>query len=121
MGNKKIITYVVFVTLLAIISLNYYCGTQAKYEEVSQDKKYAYLIGHKYRSVTELLIYGITTDRNYKNKIDYYVIMKAPGIGGPEVLSKGYSKPGMVIQIQKALKCTNCFDTRIKFQVEILS
>ena len=47
--------------------------------------------------------------------------MKAPGIGGPEVLSKGYSKPGMVIQIQKALKCTNCFDTRIKFQVEILS
>lgn len=120
--NKTVIYIFLFFLLLLMSFFPYYlCGLQVKCKDISHDEQYTHLIGQKDRSVRELLIYGITADRNYKKQIDYYVVTEAPGIGGPEVLSEGHLALGTVIQIKKALHCAYFLDPSIEFQIEILS
>ena len=107
--------------LLVMIFFSYCCGGQVKCRDVGHDEKYTHLIGQKYKSTKELLIYGITADRNYKKQIDYYIITEPPGIAGPEVLSEEHLALGTLIQIQKVLSCAYLFDPSIVLEVIILS
>jgi hypothetical protein len=97
------------------------CYYQAKYQDVSAHEKYTHLIGTKYKTLHTLLVYGITTDRNYKKKIAYYTITEPPGIAGPEIISRGELVADTLIQVKKALKCINCIPSSIEFEVDILS
>lgn len=72
-------------------------------------------------TIDELLIYGITIDRNYKKQIDYYTVTEKPGFSGPEVVSKDSLGSGTLFQIKRAMNCTNCLDVRTHFEIEILS
>ena len=116
--RNTIILVLAFSFLILFYSL-FYC--QAKFKDVSQGEKYAHLIDQRYITVKELLLNGITTDRNYKEQIDYYDLNEPPGIGGPEVISEGHLMPSTLIQIKKVIECTNCLPSLIELEIEILS
>lgn len=80
-----------------------------EYDDISSEEQSAPFINTKYKSQKELLVYGITLDRNYKQVIDYYTIMEPPGIGGPEVVSKDILPKDTVVKILRVERCNNCF------------
>jgi hypothetical protein len=94
-----------------------------EYSDISEDKDVASLINSKYKSQKELIIYGITLDRDYKEEIDLYTIMEPPGIAGPEVLFKEILPKYTLIKILKVERCNNCspFPENKRLIVEILS
>jgi len=109
-------------SFLLLVFFNELASCSAKYEDASNEEKHVHLIGNKYKTTKELLIYGITTDKNYKQQIDLYTIHEPPGIGGPEVLLEGHLEPGTVVQIKKVLRCINCIPpSLLELEIEILS
>lgn len=96
---------------------------EARYVDISQNAKYAHLIGQKFNTATDLLMYGITLKLERNRKIDYYIVTEPPGIGGPEVVSKAFLNAGTVVQVDKVLKCSNCLDfgSRVELQISVLS
>ena len=86
-----------------------------QYEDISDEHKS--LIGVKYKTNSDMLIYGITLDENYKKVIDYYSIYEYPGISGPEVLSKDIIESDTVFVIKHIKNCTNCLIGRFKILI----
>ena len=93
----------------------------AKYEDISTDKEYHGLVHKVLKSQKELYIYGITSDRNYKKKVDYYSVTEPPGISGPEVLSRASLPKGTMVKIEKVIRCTNCLGYRVRLIVSFLN
>lgn len=94
----------------------------AKFEDISTDQTYQGLVHQVLKSKQEFYIYGITVDPNYKKKVDYYVIIKPPGIGGREVLSEETLPKGTLMRIEKVTRCTNCLlDHYINLVVSFLN
>jgi len=86
-----------------------------QYEDISEEHKS--LIGVKFKTNSDMLIYGITLDENYNKVIDYYSIYEYPGINGPEVLSKDIIKSDTTFVINHIKNCTNCLIDRTKILI----
>ena len=96
------IIFLIFITLLL-------CGCLAKFKDISSQQEYAQIIGVEYETTKDLLIFGYTLKLEKNKKLDGYAIYKAPGIGGPEILSKEILPAGTVFTIIKVQQCSNCF------------
>lgn len=94
----------------------------AKYKDISQDPQYSHFIGQKYQSINPLLIYGVTRDLKPPKQVQWFNITGPPGIGGPEIVTRGQLEPGSVFQIKKVLDCINCLvSSSVEFRVDLLS
>lgn len=118
--DKTIILVSLFVLFLWAF-LTYQCGRQAKYEDISYEEEYSHFIGKKYRTTKNLLVHGITLDKNYKKQIDVFTIDEPPGFSGPEIISKGHLPEGTLIQIRKVVECINCLPKLKELEIDILS
>ena len=94
---------------------------KASYEDVSKDVRYSSLVGHKYRFEEDLIIHGVFGYPTDDKAVDFYVVTDKPGFGGPEVVSRGLLPAGTMVRIEKVMDCTNCFESGIHLQVEILA
>jgi hypothetical protein len=94
---------------------------KAKYEDVSNDERYSSLVGHEYRFAEDLIIHGVLDYPTRDQVLDFYVVTAKPGFDGPEVVSRGLLPAGTMVHIEKVMDCTNCFESGIHLQVEILS
>jgi len=93
------------------------CGL-SEYEDISREHEA--LIGARYKTTHDMLIYGITLDKNYKKTIDHYAIIEYPGIGGPEVLTENEIESGTLFEIEIINKCLNCLSDRIQIIVRFI-
>lgn len=91
----------------------------AKYEDFSHEARYAGLVGETYRTAVELVVHGVTADKNYNPVVDYYVVTEKPGFGGPEVVSQKRLPPGSLIRINGFLRCTKCLGSSERIRISI--
>ena len=100
------------------------CTGVAKFEDISQAKKYSGLINNTYKTKIVFLVHGVNMDKPIGKDIHQYFITPRPGIGGRDIKSQNELGIGSIIKIIKIRKCTNCFldfSPRIDFEVKILS
>ena len=111
---KKLLSYMFIVLLVS-------CWT-ARYHDISSTHEYAHVVGKKFNTLEELLIFGYSKNNNNFETIDSYVITEKPGIGGREVLSRDSLPIGSVIHVKRILVCTNCiFSIFFQIIVEVVS
>ena len=72
------------VWMVVSIAADLLFGGMVHFVDVSNDPRFAELVGRQFASTTEGRIYGITNDPNYRPPVDEYVITPLPGIGGPD-------------------------------------
>lgn len=106
-------------TLILILTMTILsCSSTMEFNDISSTKPYKDLIGKNFKSIKELKLNGVTDDRNYKQTIDRYVLTGPRGMGGPEIIFSTSLKPGITIEVKKALECSNCwFGSPIKLIV----
>ena len=97
------------------------CGLSAKYEDVSEEPKYAHFIGTKYQTLETLLVHGVNLGESKEKKIDVYTVTRKPGSGGRYVITRIDLAIGNQIEILGVLRCTNCANNRVLFLIDILS
>lgn len=97
------------------------CGLSAKYEDVSEEPKYAQFIGTKYQTLETLLVHGVNLGKSKEKKIDVYTVTRKPGSGGRYVITRIDLEIGNRIEILGVLRCTNCAKDRVLFLIDILS
>ena len=107
------------VVLLALVSVTG-CMQAAEYEDVSEAKGFDRLVGKRFQTRQELEILGITNDRTYRPRIDYYVITGRPSIGGREVLERNILGTGTVVEVTRILRCANCLGETYRIEVSRL-
>ena len=108
--------------MLLLLTFNMFGCELMEYDDISSNKLELPFINAKYVSQKELLIFGINTDGNYKNKvINHFSIIEPPGIGGRYVISKETLPIDTVIKIIKVERCNNClpFTEEKRFIVEL--
>jgi hypothetical protein len=91
------------------------------YEDVSDKGVHVALVGAKYKTLSELLIIGITLDQNYKKVIGIYSVIEYPGFSGREVLSRDALPIDTAFQIIKVERCTNCLSSQKRLVIKLLS
>ena len=111
--NKYYLIFV-FITLSG-------CGLSAKYEDVSEEPKYAQFIGTKYQTLETLLVHGVNLGERKEKKIDVYTVTRKPGSGGRYVITRIDLAIGNRVEILGVLRCTNCVNNRVLFLIDILS
>ena len=82
---------------------------RADYTDVGGEAAYKGLIGKQFVTLRALHVLGVTMDPNYKKEVDLYMVVPAPGISGPEVLSDTPLPSGSVVTVIGFLECANCF------------
>lgn len=93
-------------------------GCKVEYEDVSAQEDFSGLVG-SYITLRDLKIHGITESIKDPKIINGYHITLAPGLGGPEIVTKDTIEAGSVISITNVMKCSNCRASRLYFVVEI--
>jgi hypothetical protein len=84
------------------------CMPMAQYEDLSAEPAYRELIGQDLRSTSDLLVHGVTLDRNYAKRVDLCSVTPAPGFSGPEVVTCQSLPAGATFRIVGVRRCTNC-------------
>lgn len=93
---------------------------KAKYQDASGAEEYSGLVGSRYHAKVDLILHGVTYDKGANKTIDEFVITNKPGFDGPEVMTHTTLRAGTVIWVKRALVCTNCLHSALKFEVEVL-
>lgn len=110
--TKRILVYIFIVFLVS-------CCTPS-YRDVSGSAEYVHLIGREFRSLDQLMIYGVSYDKRYET-IAEFVIAEKPGFGGPEVLTRDVLPIHSLIQVNQIMACTNCLYSGMRIVVEVKS
>lgn len=107
--------------IMIFLSVFFTGCSMAKYTDVSHEEKFKMVINKDYVTLKELMIHGVTLDRNYKKNIDIYSITEMAGFSGPEVVSKNILSKGTIFKIIRVVRCTSCWPEYIEFEIKILS
>ena len=107
------------VTVFFIVSMLLSLGCSPKdYKNVSDDEQYRNLLGAEFKSKVELLGFGITFDKNYKQIVKYVFIMPRPGIAGPEVIFTKRVPKGLNFKVIGVLKSDRLFDSSLFYIIK---
>jgi len=107
----RIIFYLIFTISLI--------GCDSEYVDVSDEVEYLAFIGKKYESLEMLQIHGVTMSKNYGENLDVYIVSRAPGSSGPEIIFRKNLPIGTIVEVTQVLRCKNCLPSRIEFMVKI--
>ena len=105
-------------TLMVVFLLT---GCSEKYEDASAEGDYSTLIGQQLETRVEMLMHGVTTDRDYKKEINYFSITPRPGFDGSEVIIRSVLPVGSRFRVERVEKCTNCWFSRTRLCVSMPS
>lgn len=100
-----------FINVIFISLLLSGCSGKQQYNDISHESNVKNLIDSSYISLSELRLKGITSDENYEQKVDLYLLDKIYGVSHkrPEDVSEDILVRGSKITITKVLECSNCF------------
>jgi hypothetical protein len=90
-----------------------------EWEDVSKEEKYRDVIGSIHTTKVIIFLHGVTMEPNYEKILDHYTLMKAPGFGGPEVLSKHKLPIGTKIEIVKVQRCIDCLKKSEEVEIQL--
>lgn len=110
--------------LLMIVCFQFLMGCNQEFNDISKDEKFSNLVGKNFKSTADFLLLGVTTDKSHADKVNFYLITRAYGVrhNNPEVISTKRLKRGTKFQVEKILKCNNCFlFSRIEIAVSIFN
>lgn len=92
----------------------------AEYADVSAEPAFNKLIGTEFILREDVLIHGVTMEKNQDDDVDLFIVTTAPGFGGREVLSRSKLPAGSKITIKKVLECTTCpLDEDLRYEVQL--
>lgn len=89
-------------------------------DDHSSAPEYAEVIGREFLVREDLWATGITTDRNYKKRLDYVVLVPGVGFIGPEVVSRERFEKGSIIRVVGVRKTGAYFFAEIAYVVQEL-
>jgi hypothetical protein len=92
------------------------CGG-TKLEDVSDKSPYMMAIGKSVTTLTPMLAIGVTTNPNYRDPMDYIVLVEEPGFGGPEVIERRLVPKGATFGIVAVKKTQVLFKERVTYIV----
>ena len=105
------------VTAAAVALVLSGCG-MVSFEDVSSEPTYKPLIGRQLQAPSELMLFGVTRDRNYAKRVDICVLTPRPGFDGPEVVTRAVLPAGTTFTVLSVQRCTNClFGERVELLV----
>src|SRR5690606_36025848 len=81
--------------------------------------EYRGLIGEKYESLEMLQIHDVTMSKDYGENLDVYIVSRAPGSSGPQIIFRKNLPIGTIVEVTRVLRCKNCLPSRIEFMVKI--
>lgn len=113
--SGRLVLRIIFYLIISIPLL----ACDSEYIDVSNEVEYMGLIGNKYESLEKLKLHGVTTSRNYSEKVDVYIVSRAPGSSGPEVLFRRNLPVGTIVEVTKVLRCENCLPQRVDLIVTV--
>ena len=93
------------------------CG-QVTMRDSSLEPSYTAIIGKKFRVKEDLWALGITTDKNYKKRLDYIVLVPGVGFSGPEVVSRDRLSKDSIIKIVRVLTAKSLISSKVVYIVE---
>ena len=112
----KFVKYII-ISLVVLI-----CGCRQKFVSISEVSPYNSLVGTTFQSLVPMRLHGITSDKDYKQQVDYYVLTASTGISGPEVVTNRDLPAETRITILDVQRCTNCFlNSPIVFETKLHS
>lgn len=91
---------------------------QLEMEDVSSAEKYSHAIGVNFKTKDELWAIGVTSDKNYRKRVDYIVLVPGVGFSGPEVVTKNRVGKGSVFQVVRVLKASSFVSSRMIYVVQ---
>ena len=112
-----------YIKYLLVVATIFLSGCISEFEDISTSPEFNGIIGFKYETRNNLLIFGYTLKAEKDKALNGYVIHDFPGISGPEILSKSILPKGSIFTIKKIESCTNClpFTTTLNFVLDIQS
>ncbi|OKY25306.1 hypothetical protein [Thalassotalea sp. PP2-459] len=107
----------ILIVISLILSLSGCLITE--WEDVSGENEFKSIIGTQLKTKIKFIIHGVTMEPNYEEVLHHYSLMKAPGFGGPEVLSREELPIGTKFKLVKVIRCVDCTFKREKIVVEL--
>lgn len=106
--------------LFAAFNINA-CSSVMTFDKVSDSAEFAHLVGITFKLKSDIqlaLVKAIS-----KSLHNYYVLVPAPGFGGPEIIDDSILKENERITVLDVLKCNNCWSNSptIEMRVRILN
>lgn len=108
-------------TVVALISLTMVACGEVTMDDYSSEPAYISIIGKKFRVKEDVWALGITSDKNYKNKRDYIVLVPGVGFSGPEVVSRDRLSKGSIVKVVRVFKAKSLFSSKVVYVVEEVS
>ena len=96
-------------------------GCSEKYEDASAEGDYSTLIGQELETRDEMLIHGVTIDKDNNKEVSYFSVTPRPGFDGPEVVTRSILPAGTRFQVERVEKCTSCWLSRTRLCVSVPS
>jgi len=96
-------------------------GCNAKYKDISNDKKYSKVIEKTFEIQVPTKLYELTKTSTPLDSLDFYSLMINGSLGGPEIIGKHELNIKSKIKIIQVMYCTNCFSEYIEFRIEVFS
>lgn len=110
-----------YLLLLAFVYSSIVSCGQVTMIDSSLEPEYKGIIGKTFRVKEDLWALGITTDKNYKKRLDYIVLVSGVGFSGPEVVSRDRLNKDSLIRVVRVLTSKSLFVLRVKYVVEVIN
>jgi hypothetical protein len=95
------------------------CGT-IEWQDVSADPQYSKMPGREFTLKEDVWVFGIASDQNYQERVDYSVLVPGVGFDGPEVVTRRRAEKGLVFKITKVVAPKLRLRPSIQYEVEQL-
>lgn len=104
--------------LLGLASFFMVSCVQTEMRDSSGDPKFRHIVGQTFRIKRDLLVIGVTAEKNYARQLDYLVLVPEPGFSGPEVVTKGRLGSDAVIRVDRVLTAKSSLVSRVIYVVQ---
>ena len=95
-------------TFIIVCFLTLLCGCMLKYEDVSEEPRFAHFLKTSYSLKTDMFIYGVNLDPGYGKDIDIYIIKPlSMRTVGPEIISENTLKSATTLEVQSIRRSIN--------------
>ena len=115
--GRRILRVLLFLLIFAILRGG--C-TVSEWGDIGVDNSEPGIVGNHYEAQVAMGIYGIALGA--EKTVDYYTIIRLPGIAGSEVLTSKKMPKGTEIKVVRIQKCTSCWPLSWRrFVVQVIS
>lgn len=89
-------------------------------KDISASPEYKHVVGAKFRTLQELIAYGVTTDANYARRVDFITLWAPPGFSGPEVVTVDSLPRNSTLQVVGVARYPRPWPSEVHYIVRVM-